>query len=101
MAFPDRNYLVYRWKPFMRVSVHTAAHSGITKGNEMMITEKTIRGDSQWVKITRDNKNRTFTFAHGYAGQYQAHNIMELPFKWIANWTEAIDHANRTIATYA
>jgi hypothetical protein len=73
----------------------------MTKGNEMMITEKTIRGDSQWVKITRDNKNRTFTFARGYAGQYQAHDISKLPFKWIANWTEAIDHANRTIATYA
>jgi hypothetical protein len=66
-----------------------------------MITEKTIRGDSQWVKITRDNKKRTFTFARGWAGEYQAHDIYELPFKWIPNWTEAIDRANRSIATLA
>lgn len=45
MAFPDRNYLVYRWKSFVRVSVHTAAHSGMTKGNKMQtiqITEQSM-----------------------------------------------------------
>lgn len=64
-------------------------------------TERTIRAANQWVKITRDNKDRTFTFARGYAGNYQAHEIFTLPFKWVANWTEAQDKANRTIATYA
>ncbi len=65
------------------------------------ITEKYVRSDSQWIKITRDNKQRTFTFAHGWKGEFQAHDIQTLSFKWIANWSEAIDKANRTIATYA
>ena len=63
-------------------------------------TDKTISTNSQWVKITRDNKERTFTFARGYAGQYQAHELQTLSFKWVANWTEAIDKANRTMAAY-
>jgi hypothetical protein len=64
-------------------------------------TEKTVRSSNQWVKITRDNKDRTFTFAHGWAGEFKAHDVSTLPFKWVANWTEALDKANRTIATYA
>lgn len=64
-------------------------------------TEKTIRSESHWVKITRDNKERTFTFARGYAGDYKAHDIETLPFKWVANWTEATEKANRTIEIYA
>jgi hypothetical protein len=72
------------------------------KGNNMTrFTDRTIRASGQWIKITRDNKNRTFTFARGYAGQFQASEIETLPFKWVANWTEAQDKANRTIATYA
>lgn len=66
-----------------------------------MITEKTIRTESQWVKITRNNKNRTFTFARGYKNQISAHDIETLSFKWVANWTEAFDRANRMIAAYA
>lgn len=64
-------------------------------------TERTIRASGQWVKITRDNKKRTFTFARGYASKMQAHEISTLSFKWIPNWAEAQDRANRTIATYA
>ena len=64
-------------------------------------TEKTIRASGQWVKITRDNKDRTFTFARGYEGQFKAHESKTLPFKWVANWTEAVESANRTIATFA
>jgi len=64
-------------------------------------TDKTVRTSTQWVKITRDNKDRTFTFAHGWAGNYQAHDVQTLPFKWVANWSEAVASANRTIATYA
>ena len=67
----------------------------------MMITEKYVRSDNQWVKITRNNKDRTFTFAHGWKGEFTAHNIETINFKWIANWSVAIDKANRTIATYA
>ena len=57
-------------------------------------TDRTMRTDSAWVKITRDNKARTFTFAKGYAGQYAAHTIETLSFKWVANWTEAITRAS-------
>ena len=64
-------------------------------------TEKYVRTDSQWVKITRDNQDKTFTFARGYEGQYQAKEIQTLSFKWVANWKEAIEKANRTIETYA
>lgn len=64
-------------------------------------TEKTIRADGQWVKVTRDNKERTFTFARGYEGNFQANEIETLSFKWVANWSEAIDRATKTISTYA
>lgn len=64
-------------------------------------TDRTIRASGQWIKITRDNKERTFTFARGYEGQFQATEIETLPFKWVANWTEAQDKANRTIAVFA
>lgn len=63
-------------------------------------TEKTIRSNSQWVKITRDNKERSFTFARGDKDNFQAHQIDTLTFKWVANWTEAIERAN-TMMTYA
>lgn len=64
-------------------------------------TERTIRASGQWVKITRDNKDRTFTFARGYEGEFKANEISTLSFKWVANWSEAQDKANRTIATFA
>lgn len=64
-------------------------------------TDRTIRASGQWIKITRDNKDRTFTFARGYQGQFQAAEIETLPFKWVANWTEAQEKASRTIAAFA
>jgi hypothetical protein len=64
-------------------------------------TDKTIRTDNQWLKITRDNKNRTFTFSRGYKNEFQAHDVQTLPFKWISNWKEAIEFANRRITTYS
>lgn len=64
-------------------------------------TDRTIRAAGQWIKITRDNKERTFTFARGYANEFQAHEIETLPFKWVANWKEATEKANRTITTFA
>jgi hypothetical protein len=64
-------------------------------------TEKTVRTSGQWIKISRDNTERTFTFARGYTGEFKANEIETLPFKWVANWTEALDRANRTLATYA
>lgn len=63
-------------------------------------TEKTIRFANQWTKITRDNKKRTFTFARGLQGEFKAHEIDVLPFKWIPNWTEAADRANRLMQAY-
>ena len=64
-------------------------------------TDKTVRTSGQCIKISRDNKDRIFSFARGYAGNAQAHEIETLPFKWVANWTEALDRANRTLAIYA
>lgn len=63
-------------------------------------TERTVRTDSAWVKITRDNKERTFTFAKGYTGEYSAHHIDSLSFKWCWNWTEAIERAHRLMSYY-
>jgi len=60
-------------------------------------TEKTVRTEGQWLKITRDNKERTFTFARGWAGSHQAHEIDTYNFKWFANWSEALAHANYKI----
>lgn len=56
--------------------------------------ERTLRTDDQWCKITRDNQKRTFTFAKGKAGEFQAHTIETLSFKWVANWSEAITRAS-------
>lgn len=56
--------------------------------------DRTMRSESQWVKITRDNQDRTFTFAKGSQGEFKAHTIETLSFKWVANWTEAIARAS-------
>ena len=53
------------------------------------------------LKITRDNKAKTFTFARGYKGSYQAHDIETLSFKWVANWNEAVERAEKQIATFS
>ena len=63
-------------------------------------TEKYVRRAGMWVKITRDNVDRTFFFARGYEGEYQAHDKQLLPFKWVANWDEALQYADRMIETY-
>ena len=64
-------------------------------------TDRTIRAAGQWIKITRDNQERTFTFARGYEGDFKANEIETLSFKWVANWSEANERAMKTIATYA
>lgn len=64
-------------------------------------TEKYVRKNGQWVKIIRNNKDRTFTFARGYNHNFAAHDIETIKFKWIANWNDAIDHANRKIEIYS
>ena len=63
-------------------------------------TDRTIRSDKQWVKITRDNQRRTFCFARGYVGAAAAHELETLFMKWVANWAEATERAHRAIATY-
>jgi hypothetical protein len=67
----------------------------------MRFTEKYVRTEGQWVKITRDNKERTFTFARGYKNQFEAQEVETLKFKWVANWSEAISRANNMIGSYA
>ena len=64
-------------------------------------TEKTIRRANQWVKITRDNQCKRFTFARGYDSSPSAHDVETYSFRWIPNWTDAIDRANMKIDTYA
>lgn len=64
-------------------------------------TEKYVRAANQWVKITRDNQEKTFTFARGYTNEFKAHDIETLTFNWIANWREATERANQMIANYA
>ena len=61
-------------------------------------TDKTFRTDDQWVKITRDNNQREFTFAQGDKGNFQAHRIITYKFKWVPNWTEAQQMAQRMMA---
>lgn len=63
-------------------------------------TEKTIRANTRWVKITRDNKNRNFTFAVGRDGDFSAHHIDTLSFKWVANWDEAKARAESLTTCY-
>ena len=63
-------------------------------------TEKTIRTNDQWVKITRDNQQRKFTFARGYKNEFTANEIETLSFKWVPNWSEAITRANSMIGNY-
>lgn len=58
-------------------------------------TEKMVRVNQKWVKITRDNAERTFTFAKGFDGQALAYDVVTLPFKWAPNWKEAVWHAER------
>jgi hypothetical protein len=58
-------------------------------------TDRTVRTETKWVKITRDNKERTFTFAKGCKDEYTAQEQETLSFKWVANWSEATDRANR------
>ena len=58
-------------------------------------TERTIRTHGKWIKITRDNKERNFTFALGYQGEFKAHDLSTLSFKWVANWSEATERAIR------
>jgi hypothetical protein len=66
-----------------------------------MTTEKYIRTDAQWLKITRDSKAKTFTFARGYKNSFEAHDIEVISFKWISNWKEAFERAEIKLATYS
>jgi hypothetical protein len=59
----------------------------------MRWTERTIRNQHQWCKITRDNLDRTYTFAYGREGEGRAYGIDLYPFKSIRNWSDAMDHA--------
>lgn len=63
-----------------------------------MITEKTFRTESQWTKVTRNNKDRSFTFARGYKGAFVADDTQTYPFRYVSNWKEAEAHALRGMA---
>lgn len=62
-------------------------------------TDRTYRSpNGDWVKVTRDNHQRTFTHAFGRRGEVTAHMIETLPFKWCWNWAEAEARANRFLS---
>lgn len=60
-------------------------------------TDRTIRTSQKWVKITRDNKVRTFTLALGNAGEYEAYRMHELKFYHVPNWSSAEQLAYRMV----
>lgn len=66
-----------------------------------MATDKTIRNGTQWIKIIRDNQNRTFTFARGYVGESQAHHIDTWGFELVKTWQEAIEKAEEKMQIYS
>jgi hypothetical protein len=63
-------------------------------------TDRTMREGALWMKITRDSKARTFTFARGYAGDAKAVEIQSFPFKRIPTWAEAEAHAQGNLSAY-
>jgi len=74
----------------------------MTKNQNMKrYIDKTFRSESQWVKVTRDNQNRTYTFARGHKGNFQAAEIETFSFKWIGTWSDAQNRAESVMATYA
>lgn len=62
-----------------------------------------VRGFGQWVRVTRDNKNRTWTHARGHEGcAYSEHKeTRKFGARGFSNWSEAIDFALDMIRTYA
>ena len=64
-----------------------------------MRNQKTIRKFNQWVKITRD-QNKRFTFALGWEGEVQAHDITSYSAEWMPTWKDAIAHAERKTEDY-
>jgi len=65
-----------------------------------MLTEKAIRANDQWVKITRDSNAHKFTFARGYAEVLQAHEEQSFSFEFMPTWAYAVEHAQRRMAVY-
>lgn len=64
-------------------------------------SERYIRNKGPWVKITRDSKARTFTFARGYTGNFTAMEVQTARMTWIPTWRDAEEFAQRQIDTYA
>ena len=65
-----------------------------------MYTEKYIRNETQWIKVTRDSIKKTFIFARGYKGN-NAHDIQTYSFKWVPSWKEAMEKAEIRLSTFA
>ena len=79
------------------------AHMGITMARQRegrMIIDY-VRRRGLWIKITRDNQKKRFTFARGYEGHFKAVEVTSWPFTLMTTWNDAVEHANRTIDTYA
>lgn len=59
-----------------------------------------VRSPRQWVKITRRADEKRWYFARGYTGEVKAHDLSYWPFKHLATWQDAIDHAKQQIKDY-
>jgi hypothetical protein len=60
-------------------------------------SRRIIRANKQWVQITRDGKDRMFIFAFGDENEFRAYEMTTCEFKYIANWKEALEWANKKI----
>ena len=56
-------------------------------------TVRTFRANGKWVKVTRDNINKTYFFARGYENEKGDVYVGDIQFKHMKNWTEAINCA--------
>lgn len=63
----------------------------------MSIVQKILKNEMRWVQITRNNNNRTFTFAVGYTDEPIAYKSEKVSFVWVPNWESAKDYAMQTI----
>ena len=64
-------------------------------------TERYIRSDCQWVKVTRDPKARTFTLARGWNSSVKAHDVTTWPMRYVPTWADAEAMARQKIADHA
>lgn len=53
------------------------------------VTERTVRGETYWVKIQRDAAAKRFLFSLGFNGEPKAINTAAMPFRYVPTWPDA------------